>query len=74
MLEIIEIRIMESDRNSIVQLRKTPMTFPRHGHAACWLGKNEIIVTGSKMPESGAAVEIYNTDEDRWTTHEPMNI
>ena len=43
------------------------MLFARNGHAACWFGKSEILVTGSKIESCANTCEIYETEMDKWT-------
>lgn len=41
---------------------KDEMRYKRHGHAACWIGEDNIIVSGSRHNEDNAPfkVEIYD--------------
>ena len=55
--------------------RRKPMKFARHGHAACSISENFIVVTGSRKDHDGAdkATEIYDATADTWMTLKPMN-
>ena len=50
------------------------MLFARNGHAACWFGKSEILVTGSKIESCANTCEIYETEMDKWTMLSEMHI
>jgi len=46
------------------------MLYPRHGHHACWIGENQIVVTGSAVKKSQPAskkCEVYNIEKNEWT-------
>lgn len=70
---MIEFRFSEED-STVIQLLKTPMSFPRNGHAACWIGKNQILVSGSKGTQSGKETELYDIESDSWKTLGPMHV
>ena len=45
------------------------MLYPRHGHHACWIGENRIVVTGSALKKQPASkkAEVYDIKNNEWT-------
>lgn len=45
------------------------MLYPRHGHHACWVDENRIVVTGSALKKHPAPKksEVYDIEKNEWT-------
>lgn len=62
-------QLVWKQQNNCYELEeRAKMQYPRHGHAACALGSNFIVATGSRKDNSKASqrTELYNIQSNSW--------